>query len=161
MRKKRLQYKFIVEARIYRLGELADECRVSFTTIWNWVQRGLPVIDLHKKPWLFVGKTCKQFFKDYFHNEQTVKLLPHQFYCFRCDAAVTACSESVTLIHNGYIKGSYENYLIRILGQCDQCGLALNRFSSKEHIKPVLDYYQIDPSLLNTLHFRVERVSED
>lgn len=126
----------------YKMYELATVLNVCPTTIWNYVQRGMPVINRDSKPWFFEGKVVKEYLIK-LRESRRIKMQVHEIFCVRCRKPRAVGADSIRLFKIGYLDKDKFIRLIKIVGECKTCGLKINRFSTDDLLYDFLDYYMI------------------
>lgn len=137
---KKIPFNKIRINRTYTIAELADVLGVCIATVWNWIQKGLPVVDRSQKPWLIDGREAREYLESRFKNSKS-KMLYYEFYCVNCGCGVEVDPESIEVITKESKKLDNNNYTVRITGICKECGTKTNRFSSTKEIVELLKYY--------------------
>lgn len=126
----------------YNMPELAAVLNVCTATIWNYVQRGMPVLNKESKPWYFEGYVVKKYL-DERRKSQCVKMQVHEIYCVKCRKPAEVIAESIKLYFIGYLDKNKFIRSIRIAGKCIYCETTISRFSTDDRLYDFLDYYMI------------------
>lgn len=122
------------------MAELASVLGVCIATVWNWVKKGLPVIDKSIRPWLIDGEEAKFYFEKRIKASKS-KMLSHQFHCFKCRRFVTVVADSIMVKFDQYINQNDNYVTVKISGNCSECGHKTNRYSTNKRMNDLLKYY--------------------
>lgn len=139
---KKLSINKIQKNKTYKIHELAKLLKVCTATVWNWVQKGMPVLNKESKPWYFEGHAVKKYL-DERRKSQRVKMQVHEIYCVKCRKPVEVIAESIKLYFIGYLDKNNFIRSIKIVGECKVCGIMISRFSTDDLLYDFLDYYMI------------------
>ena len=137
---KRIPINKIRKNKIYTMKELAGVLGVCPVTVWNWSQKGLPMIDKSVRPWLIDGEEAKEYLEKRY-KESKSKMQYFEFYCFRCECGVEVIPETIKVIIQQCINKDDNNYIVRISGQCKKHGIIVNRYSTTKKMTELLKYY--------------------
>lgn len=132
----------IHNSKTYKMLELAEVLNVCPATIWNYVQKGMPVINRDSKPWFFEGKVVKEYLLK-LRESRRVKMQVHEIFCVKCRKPVEVVAGSIKLYMMGYLDRNKFIRSIKIVGECKICGLMISRFSTDDLLYDFLDYYMI------------------
>lgn len=144
---KKIPFNKIRINRTYTIAELADVLGVCNTTVWNWIQKGLPVVDRSKKPWLIDGKEAREYLESRFKNSKS-KMLYYEFYCVNCGCGVEVLPETIKVVIDKVINGDENHYIVRISGRCKKHSIIVNRFSTTKKMIELLKYYNRNDIIL-------------
>ncbi|MFH1544102.1 MAG: helix-turn-helix domain-containing protein [Patescibacteria group bacterium] len=123
----------IVSKRSYTTEEIAELFKVHVQTVRTWRKDGMQPIEQSSSPYLFFGSAVRAFLVKEL-NKKKVKLSENEFYCIRCNKAVTPTSTS--MIDRNITIGK-DKQSIFLVGTCPDCGLEVRRFAIKEQQQSV------------------------
>ncbi len=122
--------RLIKSRRSYSIKEMALLFGIDRKTCTRWIaNEGLEVIEKNVSPLLVMGEDLMKFIKDK-RLAKKITLADDEFYCFRCHKAVKAKTGSSVVIETGRTVGKKGLAQIVATGECEVCGLKLNRFLS-------------------------------
>ncbi len=129
--------------KTYKMPELAKVLKVCVSTIWNWVQKGLPVINRDSKPLYFDGHAVKEYLLKK-HKSRKIFMQDHECFCVKCRKPREVVAESIKVFSLGYLDKNKFIRSIKIVGHCIRCGSTIVRFSTEGLLFGFLDYYMIN-----------------
>lgn len=128
--RKRYKLRKIVSKRAYTTEEIAQLLDVHVQTVRAWRKDGLQPIENNSSPYLFLGNEVRAFLAKEL-SKQKRKLSENEFYCLRCDSAVTP--KKTYIIDRGITIGKNKQSIF-FAGRCPTCDLELRRFATKEQV---------------------------
>jgi len=128
--RKRYKLRKIVSKRAYTTEEIAQLLDVHVQTVRAWRKEGLQPIEKNSSPYLFLGNDVRAFLAKEL-SKQKRQLSENEFYCLRCNSAVTP--NSTYVIDRGITIGKNKQSIF-FAGRCPTCDLELRRFATKEQI---------------------------
>jgi len=127
----RKQLYWLIKTHLYyTTRELCELLQIDESTIRRWIKKGMPII--RKSPRLMKGSDVKEFLKQQALNRKRV-LKDNQFYCVKCDKAVTPGTDSVRVEFTGKKLGRFD--ACNIVTNCPICGISTRRFSSSRVVE--------------------------
>lgn len=126
--------------RTYTIAELAAVLYVCPVTVWNWIQKGLPVVDRSKKPWLIDGKETKDYLEERIKNNK-IKMQYYELFCVKGKSGAEVESETIKVVIDKAINVDDNHYIVRISGRCKKHGIIASRFSTTKKMIELLKYY--------------------
>ena len=121
----RANYHRIESLRVYTINELVSEIKTSKPMIRQLRQRfGMPVYD-EGSVTLVHGADLKIAFAMHYRKNP---LKPHEAYCVRCKVPRRMSPESMETVPQSMT-------CVRMVGNCEQCGVALNRVLKHSQIE--------------------------
>lgn len=123
----------IVSKRCYTTEEIAELFEVHVQTVRVWRKDGMQPIEKTTSPYLFLGSNIRAFLAKELSKQRT-KLSEGEFYCLRCNKAVTPSTTSIIDRNITIGKGKQSIFLV---GKCPNCNLDLRRFATKEQQQSV------------------------
>lgn len=121
----------IVSKRCYTTEEIAELFEVHVQTVRAWRKDGMQPIEKTTSPYLFLGSAVRAFLAKELSN-QKVKLSENEFYCLRCNKAVTPSTTSIIDRNITIGRGKQSIFLT---GTCPKCETPLRRFATKEQLE--------------------------
>ena len=73
----------------YTIKEMSDCLNINEKTCLRWIENGLSIVPLSKRPILILGSEIKNFLRKK-DSKKKIKLRRSEFYCFTCKAARNA-----------------------------------------------------------------------
>jgi len=126
----------IRDHRSYTTRELAETLKVHVRTVQIWHRNGLAAIDENDRPYLFLGKTAKQYLTKR-RASSRCKLRANECYCLKCRQGVEPPESTISILRTSYKVGESANLII-IKGICPQCMKNVARIVSSESIKQTI-----------------------
>lgn len=122
---RRPSYRALRAARSYTFEEAATALGVSFSTIRNWVKKGLPIMKA-QRPYLILGEDLKAF-RQAQSDGRKAPLQPTELYCLSCKAPRMPWGMMVDCTRQTATTA-------RLTGLCEVCGGTCNRMISRTKI---------------------------
>lgn len=134
---KKVHYQKLHDHRIYKSVELTEELDVCNTTLWNYRNKGLPVVNPGESPPIYRGKDVKIFLSDLL-KAQKRPLRPEEFWCVRCRRCVLPIPGSIKLKPLGCELLS-EAIMIQITAECEICGSTIFKNTHRNKVNLFLE----------------------
>ncbi|PHR62653.1 MAG: hypothetical protein COA47_02790 [Robiginitomaculum sp.] len=126
--KRKPDFRKIQTNRTYTIPEAAKAIDVTTGTIYNWIRRGLPVLE-GRGLTLIQGAVFKKWLADkWAKRKQPCK--PSEIFCFGCQKPAIPKPGSVSLI-------ARNDKIIRICAKCSVCATNMNRTASRAKLEEI------------------------
>lgn len=126
----RYNTRLITARRSYSMSDICALYKIDRKTCHFWItNKGLKVIEKNVIPLLIMGQVLIDFLKKRARKRRVI--LKHgEFFCMKCQRAVTAKQGTETSIETGMLIGKGNKKQRKKTGICESCGTKVNRFLS-------------------------------
>lgn len=147
---KKVPYRKIHNHQVYKTDGLAKLLGVCHTTIWNWLKKGLPVVNPSESPPYYLGKEVKAFLADLLQSQKK-PLEVNEFLCTKCHNRVLPVPESIHIKPLGDCIEIKDVVMFQIKAKCKECGSTIHKITHRNKLPKFIEPHGLRVSdLMNT-----------